>query len=98
MLGSGGLNMKIVDYLFKKTCWHVAFRRLDNDGESFSSFDKDYTIIKLPKRYWIADPFLLRHDNKTFLFCEMMDRKVSHGKIGYAELSECVGETVRKLS
>lgn len=89
--------MKIIDYLFRKTCWYVAYRKSENQNGNSLSFDGDWKIINIPKRYWIADPFLIRHDDKSFLFCEMMDRKVSHGKIGYAEIPSRGKVQVREL-
>ncbi len=67
--------------------WIIAIRSksdklLFEDGGT----SKKFKLIKNTLRYWCADPFLITHDNKDYVFFEMYDRFKQRGVIGYREI------------
>ena len=65
--------------------WALAYRRRGEKALYEGNAD-GFTVIPNTARYWKADPFLFTHGNKTYLFCEMLDRKTGKGVIGAARL------------
>lgn len=65
--------------------WHVVIRKrggktlYQGNGEGFTPVSNDW-------RYWRADPFLFRHQNKDYLFVEMYDRWKRKGVIGVCRI------------
>lgn len=65
--------------------WHVAIRKrgektlYHGNGEGFAPVSNDW-------RYWRADPFLFRHQDKDYLFVEMYDRWKRKGVIGVCRI------------
>ncbi len=76
--------LKAVKKIFNKAFlggeWSVAIKRSD----------KEVYLVQNEKRkeYWIADPFLYRHNDKYYLFCEKYLRKKDKGTIGAFEVNE----------
>lgn len=74
------------NFLYREE-WILAIRKrsgalLFEDGGAERSFN----IIPNTGRYWAADPFLFKHDGKTYVFFEMYDRWKGRGLIGYREI------------
>lgn len=67
---------KMIKKMFYEDIWFLAYRKID---------ENKYTLIKSSKRYWYADPFLFKHNNEVFIFCEVYDRFYDRGFIGYAK-------------
>ncbi len=67
--------------MFKDTVWDVAYRKVGDEKAP-------YRVIKTKRRYWCADPFVVDSQSETYLFCEMMDRKESRGKLGFCKLND----------
>ncbi len=65
--------------------WNIAIRP-HYDGD-FSGKEHPYRVIKNSWRYWCADPFIIDHGGKTYVFFEAFDRIKSKGLIGYREIT-----------
>ncbi len=65
----------------------IAFRQRNGKAlyENESS-GEGFILIKSAFRYWMADPFLIKHNGVNYLFAELYDKKHSKGVIGYAKL------------
>lgn len=72
--------MKRHGRLFIENIWGCWIRKRKEKGRWFEFYNND--------RYWFADPFLVEDGDKTYAFCEMMDRKRSIGYLGYGEIIE----------
>lgn len=55
--------------------WNVAYS-LHQEGTSFS-------IIPNTLRYWAADPFVIMHGDRYYVFAELYDKILTRGKLGY---------------
>lgn len=62
-------------YLFNDYSWVCAYRKSKNSVEKIKNIQKGFNIVKLPKHYWAADPFLYEENGKTYLFVEYTDTK-----------------------
>ena len=54
--------------------WGVAYKKKG---------DIDYTIIKMPRGYWVADPMLFEYKDTHYLFAEVYENKKKKAGIGY---------------
>lgn len=71
--------------------YHVAVRKKSNTSDYFwmtNDFLFDECKIPCEDKYWLADPFLFKKDNVTYIFFEAMDLLCRRGKIGYCILKE----------
>lgn len=68
-------------------CCAVRFNKSSNIC-ILNNIDDEFTVLPDSKRYWTADPFLVKKDGKYYLFFEMFDRFKRKGALGYRELSE----------
>ena len=80
--------MKLIEKLFFEGVWECYFR----DIQSVSLLDKkavadNWNKIIVPRRYWCADPFIVNDEKDNYVFCELMDRKISRGLLGIGKLS-----------
>ena len=75
--------------------WQIAIRVKGNQA-LYEKGNSPFFLIPNSIRYWRADPFLLDHEGKTFLFAEMYDRKQEKGVIGVSEVKngKCSGFSV----
>lgn len=85
--------MKLIEKLFFEGVWECYFR----DIQSVTLLDKkavadNWNKIIVPRRYWCADPFIVNDEKDNYVFCELMDRKISRGLLGIGKLS-ANGET-----
>lgn len=81
--------MEFLSKLFFENIWECYYRKIKND--SFidrQEIKYDWRKIKVPRRYWCADPFIVSDKGKNYVFCELMDRKISRGLLGIGEISE----------
>ncbi|MBQ7043224.1 MAG: hypothetical protein IJN78_01315 [Clostridia bacterium] len=84
------LQKKFFDLHFKyhNNRYAVAFRqRYGRALYEDNSSDAPFILVKNTFRYWMADPFLVKHDGQNYLFAEMYDKKHSKGVIGYSKLN-----------
>lgn len=74
-------------YQYANNRYAIAFRQRNGKAlyENESSGD-GFILIKNTFRYWLADPFLIKHNGVNYLFAELYDKKYSKGVIGYAKL------------
>ena len=70
---------------FRFECWNVAFRKHNTNIESNSD---PFVTIKNPLLYWAADPFIILHNNKYYVFAELYNRLTYKGVIKYCVLNE----------
>lgn len=64
--------------------WQIAIRE---EGKEFlyEGNSEGFNLIPNSIRYWRADPFLFKYNNRIYLFAEMFDRIRKKGVIGVAE-------------
>ena len=78
---------KLTQKLFQETVWNIAYRLLNND-HAILLLDEQlprYTPLPSSNCNWIADPFLIEHDNIIYLFMERFDYRLGRGVIAYAK-------------
>ncbi|MFR5876156.1 MAG: hypothetical protein ACLUFN_06670 [Eubacterium sp.] len=69
--------------------WCCAVRFNENDDTCIlNNLDDEFTVLSNSKRYWCADPFFAKKDDKYYLFFEMYDRLKRKGLLGYREISK----------
>lgn len=78
--------------MFEKTplyaeSWNVAFRQ-KSVGTILDESQEPFIVIKNNIRYWAADPFIIKHNNETFIFAELYDYILCRGVIGYCKIEE----------
>lgn len=64
--------------------WESYYRKISDKNPKEDEWHK----LVVPSRYWCADPFIVSSDGKKWIFCEILDRKISRGLIGCGELNE----------
>lgn len=65
-------NVKL-KYLFNDYSWVCAYRRSNVSVDKIKNIQTGFTTVKLPKRYWAADPFLYEEAGEIYLFVEYTD-------------------------
>ena len=87
------MKMKLLEKLFFEGVWECYFREIQSDSliDKKTVVDNWHKII-VPRRYWCADPFIVNDGKDNYIFCELMDRKISRGLLGIGKLSMS-GET-----
>lgn len=81
--------MKFLNKLFFEGVWECYYRKKKQDSFiGTNDIKSDWHKIELPRRYWCADPFIVSDKKKNYVFCELMDRKISRGLLGIGEISE----------
>lgn len=80
-------RISAIYYQYANNRYAIAFRQRKGKAlyENGSSGD-GFILIKNNLRYWMADPFLIKHNGVNYLFAELYDKKHSKGVIGYARL------------
>ena len=68
--------------------WCCAIRFNSKSSNIIDDTDAKFTVIKDSYRYWTADPFLFKKEEKYYLFFEMFDRLKRKGLLGCREISE----------
>jgi hypothetical protein len=78
--------------LFYEWEWLCAYRFI-NEGESLPSKGQiyNYNIIKMPKNYWAADPFVFEKDGNIDIFFEYYSMDHRKGVLGHKRLNETDG-------
>ena len=75
-------------YKYTNDRYAVAFRqRYGRALYEDNSSDDPFVLVKNTFRYWMADPFLVKHNDQNYIFVEMYDKKHSKGVIGYSKLN-----------
>lgn len=68
--------------------WTIAYRKRLGGCTLMDNLTEPFVAIPNNWRYWRADPFLVEHRGKTYLFAEMYDRLRLRGVIGCCELTQ----------
>ena len=83
------VQKKLWDLYYKYTNnrYAIAFR-LRNGRALYEEDSSNEPFILIPNtlRYWMADPFLIKHNGVNYIFAELYDKKHSKGVIGYSKL------------
>lgn len=66
--------------------WNVAFRKKPV-GEILRDTQTPFCVIRNGFRYWVADPFVVEWDGKTYIFAELYDYVLRRGVLGYCEVT-----------
>ena len=69
---------------FQGDTWKIAYRRTQSNILNDKS--TPFSILKLPKGYWGADPFLFQKDSKIYVFFELTDFKKRKSLLACKEL------------
>lgn len=82
------MNLRaIFNSVFMPETWCCAVRFNDNKEKCILNDDQTpFIVIPNTKRYWCADPFLIKSNDKAYLFFEAFDRLQKKGVIGYREI------------
>lgn len=75
----------IFSKLFMSGEWNIAIR--ENKDTPFFDYQRDFKSLPRDKRYWFADPMIVKYNNRSVLFCEGFERKKQIGTLGYFELT-----------
>lgn len=78
----------IINSVFRPEAWCCAVRFNDDDKKCILNDNQSpFIVIPNTKRYWCADPFLIKQDGKAYLFFEAFDRLQKKGVLAYREIS-----------
>ena len=81
--------MKAIKKIFFADRWKIAYR-VNETGDTFNfSPENSFKYVSFPKGFWGADPFLIRNNNKIYIYCEYTNEKKSKSFISYKELWPC---------
>lgn len=75
--------------MMKKMAWKVGLRKKNcKDDFFFLKKNENYyfDVIDVPKKYWIADPFVITENDEDYLFFEAFDRYKNKGVIAYCKI------------
>lgn len=64
-----------ISLLFNDYSWICAYKKSRLPFNQFNGKQKDFQIVKCPKGYWAADPFLFEKNGIVYLFVEYTDTK-----------------------
>lgn len=74
-------------YKYANNRYAIAFRqRSGKPLYELNSSGQGFVLIPSMLRYWMADPFLFKEKETTYIFAEMYDKRNSKGVLGYAKL------------
>lgn len=89
---------KILYKLFYETRWVVYYRKTEKPFVSNSDCSTGkWHKVDTKKRFWCADPFIIRDNANFYLFCETMDIKKSRGLVGIGKLNPDGDTTIEKI-
>lgn len=66
--------------------WQIAFRK-KGGVPLYKGNGNNFILVKNSNRYWRADPFVFKYNDKNYLFAELYDRKKQKGVLGVAKLT-----------
>lgn len=72
--------------LFPET-WCCALRINKGSETIFTDKETPFTVLNDNKRFWTADPFLFKNNEKVYLFFEAFDRLKRKGVLGFREIT-----------
>lgn len=91
---------ELLKKVFVDEYWACGIRRLESE-EAFLLTDDAavhrYEPVYAGRQYWCADPFLVRHEGRTYLFLERMRKGCKKAVIGLAEIQEGRAGDVRPI-
>lgn len=64
-----------ISYLFNEYSWVCAYRKSILPFNELNGIQKKFQVVKCPKDYWAADPFLFEKDGIVYLLVEYTDTK-----------------------
>ena len=62
-------------YIFNEYSWVCAYRKSNLPFNELNGVQKNFQMVKCPKGYWAADPFLFEKDGIVYLLVEYTDTK-----------------------
>jgi hypothetical protein len=78
---------KAYEKLFLKEQWFIGYRKkVELDLENFTK--NEFTFVRPPKSRFYADPFLIKIDDKNYIFFEDFIYSKNKGVISYIELDK----------
>lgn len=76
------MNIKVIlKKLFVGGIWHVGIRDYTKDDKN-----RGYKKVQTPDGEWVADPFLVQHEGKHYLFCEQFVKNENKAGISCYEI------------
>lgn len=87
---------KYLRILFIRDAWSIGFRFNEAEPLPFN-YETYFNIIPPSTRWWYADPFCVKHDDKYYIFCEMLDSFSGTGSIGVFEYSNGKVSTAKQV-
>jgi len=89
------LRSRLRKTLYRET-WFVAYRR---GGGATSADDlRDCSIVSPSRGHYFADPFVVRHDDRHYVFFEDYLTRASSGVISYVELDGGASDSVPQIA
>lgn len=89
----------MLDKLFFEGVWECYFREIKEKSVlDEKAVAKNWHKLEVPRRYWCADPFVVSDGKDDWVFCELMDRKISRGLLGIGKLSSTTKVEISVLS
>lgn len=79
------MSFQIHTLPFFAESWNVAWRKA-SPGSILTDRETPFAIIENPLRYWAADPFVVEHEGKSYIFAELYDYIRCRGILGFCEL------------
>jgi hypothetical protein len=90
------LLKKFFNILVFRRTWSIGYRIAGSRPFSFDE-ERRYHVIEPSLRWWYADPFCIKIDDRYYIFCEMLDSFSGRGSIGVFEYSGGVVSGVRQV-
>jgi len=90
------LLKKLLNILFFRRTWSIGYRFIDSESFSLDE-ERKYNVIDSCLRWWYADPFCIKKDDKYYIFCEMLDSFSGRGSIGVFEYYDGVMSNIRQV-
>ena len=90
------LLKRLLNILFFRRTWSIGYRFVNSETFSFTE-KRQYSVIESNLRWWYADPFCIKKDDKYYIFCEMLDSFSGYGSIGVFEYSNGLLSRIRQV-
>ena len=79
---------RLLSKLFYYESWAIAWRVTDDPDYPADPGPVSYTVMPTDRNHWAADPFLISHNGKTWLFFEYMPLHSNSASVACCELTE----------
>lgn len=77
--------------------WYIAYRENSSMETNIFTDKNQYKVFHPNKNFWCADPFIYETGDRTYIFCEVYDKKKEKGFIGVAALEDGKIQNLRKI-